>query len=235
MGEFSRIVGVFFEPKKAFEDIAKRPGWFVPMALVILSAIAVTVVIGQHIGWERVFRHQAETNARMQQLSPEQREQTVAMQVKFAAIGGIVGAIVIVPIYCLIVAAVLLGIVAGILSAPIKFKQALAAVCYGGLPALVSSLLVIVVMFLKNPDDFNLSNPLAFNVGAFLDPQASSKFVYSLATSIDLFAFWMILLVATGLKAAGGKKLSFGGALFAVLLPWAVVVLIKASFSGMFS
>jgi hypothetical protein len=27
MGEFSRIVGVFFEPKKSFADIAQRPTW----------------------------------------------------------------------------------------------------------------------------------------------------------------------------------------------------------------
>jgi len=43
------------------------------------------------------------------------------------------------------------------------------------------------------------------------------------------------LLVATGLKAAGGKKLSFGGALTAVALPWAILVLGRASLAGLFS
>src|ERR1035438_309477 len=61
-----------------------------------------------------------------------------------------------------------------------------------------------------------INNPLAFNPGALMDP---------LASSFELFSFWTILLPATGLKAAAGKKLSFGGALFSVLLPWAVVVL----------
>jgi hypothetical protein len=45
----------------------------------------------------------------------------------------------------------------------------------------------------------------------------------------------MIVLMATGLKAAAGKKLTFTGALVAVLLPWAIVVLGKAAIAGAFS
>ena len=36
MGEFSRISGVFFDPKTAFADIAKRPTWIVPVVLVVV-------------------------------------------------------------------------------------------------------------------------------------------------------------------------------------------------------
>ena len=50
-----------------------------------------------------------------------------------------------------------------------------------------------------------------------------------------LFSFWTILLIAVGLKAAAGKKLTFGGALFAVVLPWAVWVLGKSALAGLFS
>jgi len=91
------------------------------------------------------------------------------------------------------------------------------------------------VLFLKNPDEVNVQNALAFNPGAFMDPATSSKFLYSLATSLDLFSFWTILLMATGLKAAAGKKLSFGGALFAVVFPWAVYVLGKSAWTGFMS
>jgi hypothetical protein len=94
-------------------------------------------------------------------------------------------------------------------------------------------LLGIVVMNLKNPDEFNINNPTAFNPGAFLDPQSASKFVYSLASSLDLFVIWTILLIATGIKAAAGKKLSFGGAFFAVALPWAIWIFCKAALAGL--
>jgi hypothetical protein len=235
MGEISRLVGVFFEPAKTFRDIAQRPSWIVPMILVILAVIGVTTTMSQRIGWERIFRHQNETNSRYQQMPPEQREQTLAIQMKFAAVGGYAGAIIGVPIYDVVVAAVLLGIAGGLMGGGMRFKQVFAIVCYSGMPGVVSAILTIVVIFLKNPDDFNMQNPLAFNVGAFLDPNSGSKFMYSLATSLDLFVIWTILLMATGLKAAAGKKLTFTGALIAVLLPWAFMILLKSAAAGLFS
>jgi hypothetical protein len=235
MGEFARITGVFFEPGKAFQDIAERPRWVVPMLLIIVFSLVYMALYTQHVGWERMIRHQLETSSRAAQLSTEQRDQAIATQARFAPIVGYVGAIVGVPIYFSIAAAVLLAIVAGMMSAPVKFKQVFAVMCYAGLTGLISGILTIAVMFLKNPDDFNMQNPLVFNPGAFMDPAAGSKFLYSLATSLDLFVFWNILLIAIGLKAAGGKRLSFGGALFAVVLPWAVFVLGKSALAGMFS
>jgi len=235
MGEFSRIAGVFFEPKKTFQDIAARPTFLLPMILVILFGIVYSVQIGQRIGWDRVSRHQLEMSSRSQQMTPEQRESAVAMSVKIATVAQYAGPILGVPIADLVIAGVLLGIVAGIMSAPVKFKQVFAVTCWAGLPGILFSLLAIVVMYMKNPDDYNINNPLVFNPGAVMDPQTSSKFVYSLASSLDLFTIWTILLLATGLKAAAGKKLSFGGAMFSVLLPWGVVVLCKAAFAGMFS
>jgi hypothetical protein len=234
MGEFSRITGVFFDPKKAFEDIAKRPTWIVPMVLIIIAALAVSMTMGQRVGWERIVRHGMETSSRTQQMTPEQREQAVAMGVKFASIAAY-GAIIFVPIVFAIMAGVLLGVASGILSAGIRFKQVFAVVCYASLTGLISSILTIVVLFLKNPDEFNVQNALAFNPGAFMDPGTSSKFLYSLATSLDLFSFWTILLMAVGIKAAAGKKLSFGSAVFAVVLPWAVYVLGKSAWAGFMS
>lgn len=233
MGEFARITGVFFEPGKTFQDVAERPRWVVPMLLLIIVSVLTMALYSQHVGWERMIRHQLETNSRVAQLTPEQREQAIATQSRLAPIFGYVGVIVGIPIYFLISAAVLLAIVAGMMSVPVKYKQVVAVMCYAGLTGLVSGVLAIVVMFLKNPDDFNLQNPLVFNPGAFMDPTTTSKFLYSLAGSLDLFVFWNIFLIATGLKAAGGKRISFGGALFAVVLPWGLFVLGKSALAGM--
>src|ERR1035438_9346212 len=49
-----------------------------------------------------------------------------------------------------------------------------------------------------------------------------------------LFSFWIMLLLATGIKAAAGMKFAFGSALFAVLLPWGVYVLGKSALAGIF-
>ena len=175
----------------------------------------------------------------MAKMSPEQRAQAMQgaeLSKKITPIFAYIAAVVGPAIGYLIAALVLLGIVAGILSAPVKFKQVFAIMCYSGMVGVVAAVLMVVVVFLKaNPADFDIQHPLMFNAGALMDPNGPHKFLFAVASSFDVFSLWRILLIAVGLKAAAGKKLSFGGALFAVLLPWGVLVLIGATFAGMFS
>lgn len=240
MSEISRLSGVFFEPSKAFADIAERPRWFVPLLLAILATLAFYVTYGQRNGWRSFIEEQMQSNARvarqMEQLSPEQREQSFNLQAKIIMpITYYLGPVIGMPIAYLFGSLILLGIASGLMSAGVKFKQIFAIECYAGLTGIVSKILGIVVIFLKRPEQFNLMNPLAFNPAAFMDPKTTSKFIYTLATGFDLFVFWGMLLTAIGLKAAAGKRLSFGGALFAVALPWAFFLLLGASIAGAFS
>jgi len=235
MSEISRLAGVIFEPGKTFEDVAQRPTWLVPLLLIMVVNCIYIGLFSQHVGWERFMRQQIESSSRGQQMDPAVREQAIQTQTKIAPVFGYVGAIIGTPLIFLICAGVLMAIVAGIMSAPVRFKQVFAVMCYAGIASVIAVALAIVVMFLKNPADFDLQNPTMFNVGAFMDPEHASKFLDSLAGAIDLFAIWSILLIATGLRAAAGKRrLSFGGALFSVVLPWAVFVLGRAAFKSMF-
>jgi hypothetical protein len=238
MGEASRLVGVLFEPGKTFADIARRPSWVVPWLLLTLLGpfgILFDYVLDKRVGFDRIMMQQMES--RMATMSPEQRaaaERGIEMQKKFAGIG-YYGFALIGPILGgLIAAGVLTGIVGGILSAGVKFKQVLAIFFYSGVPSIIWALLAIVVMFLKPPEDYNFRNPLVFNLGAFMDPASSSKFLYAIASALDVFTFWRIFLIAVGLKAAAGKKLSMGGAVFAVVIPWAVLALVGATMAGIF-
>jgi len=232
MSEISRLTGVFFEPGKTFEDVARRPTFIVPLVLVMVCSLVYIMLFSQHVGWERMVRHQMETSKQAQQQTPEQREQAIQMGSKFAPIFGYAASIIGVPLVYLISAAVLLAMVK-MMSAPTRFSQVFAIMSYAGVTGIVFIVLAVAVMFLKNPDDFDLQNPLAFNLGALLDPNSGSKFVYTLATSIDLFAIWKIILIAIGLKAAGGRSMTFTKALMAVLIPWAIWILCAAALAGM--
>jgi hypothetical protein len=233
MGEFSRLTGVFFEPAKTFEDIAARPGFWVPMILVILLGIILVTLFTQHVGWERMMRQQFEMSPQAQQMAPERKEEAIQMYAKMGPLFGYGGAILGTPITWLILAGIFLGIVKGIMSAPVNFKQVFSVVAYGWMPHVLASILAIVVMFLKSPDDFRLDNPLVFNPGAFMDPVTSNKALLAVASSLDLFVLWSMILMGIGLKAAGGRKLSMGGAMTAVFLPWAIYVLGKAALAGL--
>jgi Yip1 domain len=239
LGAFARVTGVFFEPGKTFEDIGRKPTWFLPLILTILAGLAFYVTYGQRVGWQRFVDQQVATNARAQQqmerVPPEQRQQAAAMQAKMTGIMFYASAVLFVPIVIVISSAILLGITA-MMSAGLKFKQVFAVVCFAGLPMVVKHLLSIVVVFLKNPDDFNVQNPLAFNIAAFMDQATASKFLYTIASAFDLFAIWVIVLTGIGLSAAAGKKkLSVGGGIFAAAMPWVVFVLFGASMAAMFS
>ena len=102
---------------------------------------------------------------RMAKMSPDQRaamERAVQMQKKFAPVADMPARSSVPILVGLMAAGVLTGIVGGILSAGVKFKQVLAIYFYSGMPSIIWTLLAIMVMFLKPPDDFNIRNPLGF-------------------------------------------------------------------------
>ncbi|MBZ5578071.1 MAG: YIP1 family protein [Acidobacteriia bacterium] len=232
MGQFSRLTGVFFDPKRTFEDIAGRPTFLIPMLVTIVSAMALIYAFNTHVGWEGYLHRLLDNNARMQQLTAEQRQQAFNLQMRIVPIGSYASAILAPAFIWLILGGIVLGIIKGLLGAPIRFAQVFAVMAYAWLPRVIFSALSIVVMYLKPPDQFDLQNSFASNPGAFMDPDKASKFLYTLASSLDIFNIWVILLMAVGLKAAGGKRLSFGGALFAVVLPWGVFVLIRGALAA---
>jgi hypothetical protein len=232
LGQLARLTGVFFEPGRTFADIGQRPGWILPFALLLVCSLCFTVLVGQRIGWDRIVRESIESNPRMQNLSLEQRTAAVATAVAMAAVGAYVGVLVGAPVGFLLMALVLWGM-ANLVGARLRFPQMWAIVCYGMLPSLLSTLAAVAVMFLKNPEDFNIRNPVGFNPGAYMDPLTTPKFLHSVMTSLDLFGIWILVLLAVGISAAG-RKTSFGKALCAVALPWIVLVLGKAALSGLF-
>ena len=236
MGEFSRLSGVFFEPGKAFADIAARPRWFLPVLLIILGIIGFNVAYGSHVGWHSFVMDQMDNPKaaqRMEGLTAEQRQQSIAMQEKIMPFVYYIGP-VLMPLAFLISSGLVMGVLT-MMSSGVRFKQVFAISCYAGLVGILANILGIVVMFLKSPDQFNFMNPLAFNPAAFMDPKAGSRFLYTLAMGLDLFKIWGVVLTAVGLKIAAGKRLSSGGAALAAFLPYAVLLLLGATLAGMFS
>lgn len=220
----SRVVGVFTSPRETFADIGARPSWVVPLVIIIVVQLCFMVLVGQHIGWEKVVTQQMDKNSQAQNMSQEQRDQAIQMGTKFAAGMGYAGVIIGVPVVMALMAGVLM-LTMSMVGGRFNFKQSFAIVTHASLVGVVAGILGMIVMFLKPVEDFDIQNPLAFNLGAFM-PDGTSKALVSLASSIDLFSFWSIWLLATGYSAASGR-LKFGKALIAVVIPWAVYVLIK--------
>ena len=235
LGEGSRLTGVFFEPSKTFQDIAARPSFWVPLIIMMVTAIVYILLFSQHVGWARMMSQQLEASSRAAQLSPEQKAQQLQVMTRFAPVGGYAMVLIGVPLGTLIWAAILLLIVKTMMGVPVVLKQIYAVICYAAMPGVIFTVLAIAVMFMKPPDDFNMQNPLMFNPGAFMDPLNSNKGLLALASALDLFTIWKLFLVGLGLKAAGGKNLSMGGAMTAVFLPWLLFILCAAGLAAIFA
>ena len=231
MSELGRITNVFLEPQRAFADIAARPRPWVPLALIVAVAVVFIFAFSRHVGWERFARQTMESSSQVQNLPAEQRERAVAMQTRIMPVMGYVGAVAAPPVMAAISALVLMLIFKA-MSAGLGFQQMFAIVSYAYLPGILNSFAALAVMFLKNPDDFNLQNPTAFNAGAFLDPQGTAKWLLALCGSLDLFTFWTLLLIAVGVSVAS-RRITFGKALGGVVGPWLLWVALKTGLAAL--
>ncbi len=239
MTESARLAGIFWEPRPVFADLADRPRWLVPILLLTVLTLAYLISFSRIVGWDTYLEQQmsrrTQAGERLAQLSPEQREVVMDAQIKVVRVMAYVSGVLGVAGSALAVAAVLLGVFRLFGGVSIRFRQVFSIVSYSFLPSGLKTILSLLVLFLKDPADFNLTNPLPSNPGFFLDPSGASAWMRTLATAADVFTIWVLLLAALGLSAAAGKKMTFGRALWLVLLPWLAFTLGSAALAAAFA
>jgi Yip1 domain len=235
---FGRIFGVLFSPQPTFESIVRRPTWLLPIILLVCVGVAVTTVVTHRVGWRTVIDREIESNPkaqkRLEQLPPEKRDDLLNTQAKFTpyviyAINVLFPFIVAVAAGAIFLAVFNLGV-----GAKITLKTSMAVFAYAWVPASIAGLLGILVLFLKDPSTVDVKNLVASNPGALMSDD-SPKWLVTLLTSLDLFSFWTLILMAIGYRAADPKKISFGMALGAVVSVWIVFVIIKVGWVAAFS
>ena len=235
LSEAGRLSGVFHAPAETFPDVAERGHWWIPALIMVVIGMIFAALFVQRVGYDRMIRKSFESSTQLQELPADKKAEAMAMQRKMMPPIMFGGPVAFTLIGIVIVAGVLLFVMNGLMDAGLRYKHALNICSYAMLPAsVVSSVLMCVVMYLKSPDEFDIERALAFNAGAFLNPDSTSKYLVSLATSFDLFTFWMIALMAIGFSVTvGPKKLPFSKALIGVLVPWGFWVLAKIGFAAL--
>jgi hypothetical protein len=238
VSSIGRVGGALFSPKTTFESIARRPTWVVPILLLTLMSIAVIALFGQRVGWRTFMDHEIANNPsaqrRIEQVPADQREQTLEQQAKFAGVISYTISVVAPILSALIVAGVLLGAFNLGIGAKTTFGTALGIVAYSWVPLLIHGLLSILILFVKDPSTIDLRNMVASNPGALLS-EDSAKWLVTLLTSLDIFAFWVMALQAFGFSATNPKKISFGKAFGTIFAVWLLFVLVKVGFAAAFS
>jgi hypothetical protein len=233
-----RIFGVLFNPKPTFESIVRRPTWVLPLILIVCVSVTVIFIFGHRVGWRDLVIRQDQQNSRaqkrMESMTAEEREKTIDTQAKVAPIIAYVIVVLGPFIAAVVVGAVLMLAFNLIYGTKIGFVPSLAIVSYSWVPGIIGALLGILIIFLKDPSTVDLDHLVASNAGAFLGDE-SPKWMLTLFTAFDLFAFWNMILMAFGFSAADPKKLSFGRALGTIVGVWLIYVIVKVGFIAAFS
>lgn len=235
LSEGARIIDTFIAPSKTFTDLRRNASWWAPWLLVSIMSLVFFYVVGQKIGYRKVVENQIQASpkaaARIENMPADQREQAMERQTKGTQYFLYAYPLVIL-IFNLIIAAVLFTTFRVAAGADVNFKTSFAIVNYATLPELIKLVLAIIsVAAGANPDSFSLDNPVATNPGYFISP-ADSPVLHRLASSLDIFLIWTLVLTAIGFTCVSKVKRSTS---FAIVFGWWIVaVVIGVGFTAAF-
>jgi len=221
LSQGARIIDTFIAPSKTFTDLRRSAAWWLPFLLMSIAGCSLVYVAEQKIGVQKMVENELQARpkaqAQYEKASPEAQQQ----QVKITGIAYYIA----IPVFTLIIWVVMAGLQFGTFkfgaNADISYGKALAVLAYAGLPLILRSLLAILsVLAGASSDGFTLNNPVASNPGYFMNP-AEHPFWYFIASQLDIFLLWTVVLTAIGFATTGRVKI---GTAFTIVIGWWVVI-----------
>ena len=236
LSQVARILNTFIAPSKTFTDLRRSAAWWAPFLLMVIVSTIFVYTAGQKIGLRRIMENQMQAQpkaqARLEQLPPDQREKQMDVAAKVTTVIDYAFPVLVLLAW-LVVATGLFASFRLVAGADVSFGISLAIVVYSALPVTLRSILGMVsVLAGLNPDSFSFQNPVATNPGYFLNP-ANGIFVYGLASALDIFFIWTLVLTAIGFTCV--SKVKRGTALAIVFGWWAILTLLLTGVSAAFS
>jgi hypothetical protein len=238
---FSRLIGVWFSPGETFAEIGRAPRVLAPMLTLMIIGSVVGYLLIDRITVQRMFSQrfeQAVANGRMSQQDAD--KQLEALTTGPAATITKISFPIIGLVQYLVMALILVGLaklITMVMGGDSEFKPLFSVSLHALLgTAIVSSVLLIVVLYLKPPDEIDINNPVGSNLAALLTVAMGKdglpKFIMALARWVDVIGIWLIALLAIGYGAVTSrvKSSSFGIALGGIYF---VVALIASAWAAM--
>ena len=232
LSEGARIIDTFIAPSKTFTDLRRSASWWAPFLLMIIVSTAFVYTVGQKIGFRKVTENQLQMapkqSAQLDNLPADQREH--AMEQRTTGTKYVSYVIpVFVLVFWLIISALLFATFKFAAGADVSFKVSFAIVVFAGLPQVLKSLLATLsVVAGMNADSFSFQNPIATNPGYFMNP-ADGVFLYSVASAVDIFMIWTLVLTAIGFTCVSKVK---SGAAYAIVFGWWALFTLGAAALG---
>jgi hypothetical protein len=228
-----RVMGMLLEPREEFPSMVARPRFWLPLVCWMVLGLALTAVWMQNVDSREFIRSQIELSGRAERIPADRMEQVIESQTGFVKVMGWFGPVAFPLAITFGLAGLYLIVFRFFYAGQLAYPQSAAIVAWSFFTVkLVTIPANLLVMFLKG--DWNVIPEEAIQAGAslFFDRATTAKPLYSLMSSLDLFSFWVLWLLATGYGVAVRRPVASAAA--GVVAVWVVYVLGKVAFSAFF-
>ena len=210
------FAGVVASPSATF-DAMRGANWrfaIWPLAVLALLSGLATYLFMARVDMEAFMRNQLKHSRFASQMSAEQVDHAIesaknASPWTRVAIN-IPGTVVFMLLVALVYWVAFLA-----MGNSMTYGQTLVVASWAQVPNMIASVLACIVFMVRNPSELDPMNAVLSNPGALIGQDALSPWLYSLLSSLDVFAIWTVVLYVLGFAAA--SKISKGQAASVVL------------------
>jgi hypothetical protein len=232
LSEGARLVNTFIAPTKTFTDLRRSAAWWGPFLVLAVVSWLFVYIVDNKVGFRKIVDNQIQMSPkgaeRLERMPADQRARTIQQQVTITKYISW-GFPAFLAIWYGIVALILFATFKVAFSAPVSLWQSLGIVWYSALPQVLKSLLAMLTLIAgASADSFTFQNPVATNPGYFMN-RADAPFLYGVATSIDIFMIWTLILAGIGFAVVGRLKRSSS---LTVVFVWYAILAIGGSALG---
>ena len=236
--QVERVLNVYTAPSKTFNDVKRFATWWFPFLITVLAGGILFTAITTKVTWAQIYENNQqnapqwakdmqdkqppEARAQAQKMGPMTQEVTWALS----------------PIGLFILDAIGAGILLATINfgfgGKAKFFDIFAVEWYAGIVSwVIKFLLGTIAIFAGLPgESFHAENVAGTNIGFYLNKQETPKALYFLATALDPFVIWTLVLTSIGVAIVAGTKRSSG--YIAVFGWWGLITLIFLGISAAF-
>ncbi|MFQ5636595.1 MAG: YIP1 family protein [bacterium] len=225
MSAFSRIINVFTSPGKTFASIDLKPGWLLPLLVMVVANLVFMKLAGDVTIQERL--NMQEEAMLEQGLDSEQIEQTREMGEKFGMIFGYIFSVIGPFIAVAVVAAVFMFVGNVVLGGKTTFPKLMSVTAHSFLILSLYNLILTPLILAKE------TALVTFSLASLMPDESATTFLYQLLSRVDVFSFWCIATLSIGLGVI--YKMKTQKMATAVVVVYALYALGASALSGLFS
>lgn len=220
------LFNLYFEPRETFAKIFAGPRVWMAILLQVAIGMAFTTVWLQKVDAREFMRAQMEQNPRIQEMPAEQVDRIIETQAKFMKTWARFAPLIAPVLVDFVIAGILMFMFRFFMAADVSFMQSLTTIAWTFVAlALVQTPIMLAVFALKGDWNVDPGQLVQANPTIFFEVGDLPRWLLSLLSSLDLFTFWTIFLLATGFSVAGKKALST--CVWGVAIPWGLYVMAK--------